>query len=100
MAQAQLDNRCGTLQSVAGDRVPLDHLLAADSDLLDNDAQLIVHDVRAPSSVPLIGEHIMTAETATFLLRFLGFWSCESIPADIPHREPDLDAFLSIKPGI
>jgi hypothetical protein len=38
MAQAQLDNGCGTLQSVAGERVPLDHLLAADSDLLDNDA--------------------------------------------------------------
>src|SRR5438128_965441 len=70
MAQAQLDNGCGTLQSVAGDRVPLDHLLAADSDLLGNDAQLIVHDVIAPSSVLLIGEHIMTAETATFLLRF------------------------------
>jgi hypothetical protein len=27
--------------------------------------------VIAPSSVPLIGEHIMTTETATFLLRFL-----------------------------
>ena len=70
MAQSQLDNGGGTLQRVAGDRVPRDHLLAADSDLLDNDAQLIVHDVRAPSSVPLIGEHIMTTETATFLLRF------------------------------
>jgi hypothetical protein len=70
MAQAQLDNGCGTLQSVAGDRVPRDHLWAADSDLLDNDASRVVHDVIAPSSVPLIGEHIMTTETETFLLRF------------------------------
>ena len=38
MAQSQLSNACWTLQSVAGDRVTLDHLLAADSDLLDNDA--------------------------------------------------------------
>ena len=38
MAQAKFDNGCGTLQNVAGDRVPLDHLLAGDSDLLDNDA--------------------------------------------------------------
>ena len=44
MAQSQLSNGGWTLQSVAGDRVPLDHLLAADSDLLDNDAYLVVHD--------------------------------------------------------
>ncbi len=70
MAQPQLDNGCETLQSVAGKRVPLDHLLATDSDLLDNDASLVVHDAIAPSSVPLIGEHIITTET--FLLRFPG----------------------------
>ena len=68
MTQAQLDNGCGTLQSGVGDRVPLDHLLAADSDLLDNDAKLVVHEVIAPSSVLLIEKHIMTTET--FLLRF------------------------------
>jgi hypothetical protein len=44
MAQAQRSNGCGTPQSVTGDRVPLDHFLAADSDLLNNDAQLVVHD--------------------------------------------------------
>jgi hypothetical protein len=38
MAQAKFDNGCGTLQSVADDRVPLDHLLAGGRDLLDNDA--------------------------------------------------------------
>src|SRR5215510_7387619 len=48
MAQSQLDNGCGTLQSVAGDRVPLDHLLAADSDLLNDDVQLVVHDASLP----------------------------------------------------
>jgi hypothetical protein len=48
MAQSQLSNGCGTLQSVAGDRVTLDHLLAADSDLFDNDASLIVHDAQLP----------------------------------------------------
>jgi hypothetical protein len=36
------------LQRVAGDRVPFDHLLAADSDLLNNDAQLVVHDAQLP----------------------------------------------------
>src|SRR5215470_7516969 len=37
MAQSQLSNGGRTLNIVAGDRVPLDHLLAADGDLLDND---------------------------------------------------------------
>jgi hypothetical protein len=48
MALPQFDHGGGTLQSVAGDRVPLDHLLAADSDLLNNDAYLIVHDASLP----------------------------------------------------
>src|SRR4030095_10442088 len=38
MVQSQLSNGGGTLHIVAGDCVPLDHLLAADSDLLDNNA--------------------------------------------------------------
>jgi hypothetical protein len=37
-----------TLQSVVGDRGPLEHLLAADGDLLDNDGSLIVHDAERP----------------------------------------------------
>ena len=44
MAQSQLSNGGGTLNIVAGDRVPLEHLLAVDSDLLDNDAYRVVHD--------------------------------------------------------
>ena len=44
MAQSQLSTGDGTLQSVAGAGVALDDLLAADSDLLDNDASRIVHD--------------------------------------------------------
>jgi hypothetical protein len=44
MAQSQLSNGCWTLQSLAGDYVALDHLLTADSDVLDNEASLIVYD--------------------------------------------------------
>ena len=32
------------MQSVTGDRVPLDHLLAADSNPLDNKPQLVAHE--------------------------------------------------------
>jgi hypothetical protein len=38
MAQAQLSNGGWTLKSVACNRIALDYLLAADSDLLDNNA--------------------------------------------------------------
>jgi len=38
MAQAQLANGGWTLKSIAGNRIALDYLLAADSDLLDNNA--------------------------------------------------------------
>jgi hypothetical protein len=44
MAQAQLSKGGWTLKSIAGNRLALDYLLAADSDLLDNNASLIVHD--------------------------------------------------------
>ena len=44
MAQSQLSNGGGTLNIVAGDRVPLDHLLTADGDLFDNDAERLIHD--------------------------------------------------------
>jgi hypothetical protein len=43
MAQAQLFNGYWTLKSVACNRIALHDLLAAASDLLDNDASLIVH---------------------------------------------------------
>jgi hypothetical protein len=44
MAQAQLFNGCWTLKSVACHHIALNDLLAAASDLLDNDASLLVHD--------------------------------------------------------
>jgi hypothetical protein len=48
MAQSQLSNGGWTLHSVVGDCVPLAHLLAADSDLLDDHAQRVVHDAELP----------------------------------------------------
>jgi len=42
MAQSQLSNGCGTLESVADDRVALDHLVAAGNDLLDHNASRIL----------------------------------------------------------
>src|SRR5881397_218157 len=48
MAQAQLDHGGGTLQRVAGARVSLAHLWAADRDLLNHDAPLVVHEASLP----------------------------------------------------
>lgn len=42
MEQSPLPHGGGTVSSVAGARVALAHLVAADNDLLDNDAYLIV----------------------------------------------------------
>ena len=50
MAQAQLANGGGTLKRVAGHRIARDHLLAADSDLLDTPVSRIVHDAELPPS--------------------------------------------------
>ncbi len=50
MAQAQLANGGGTLKRAAGHRIARDHLLAADSDLLDTHVSRIVHDAELPPS--------------------------------------------------
>jgi hypothetical protein len=42
MAQSQRSKGGGTLQSVAGDRVPLAHLVTADGDLVDHEASCVI----------------------------------------------------------